>query len=63
MTQAIGINDWGWMTLSLRTQFVLWRTIASEYAEGDMSDAGMMFYHLTGNEYAVMQDLRDFFQL
>ena len=57
------INDWGWMTLSLRTQFVLWRTIASEYAEGDMSDAGMLFYHLTGNEYAVMQDLRDFFQL
>lgn len=57
------INDWSWMTLSLRTHFVLWRTIASEYAEGDMSDAGMLFYYLTGNEYPVMQDVRDFFQL
>ncbi len=57
------INDWDWMTLSLRTHFVLWRTIASGYAEGDMSDAGMLFYYLTGNEYPVMQDIRDFFEL
>lgn len=57
------INNWNWLSFRLQTRFVLWRTSESDYAEGDMSDAGMLFYYLTGNEYAIMQDIRDFFEL
>jgi len=57
------INNWSWMAATLETSFVLWRTSESGFAQGDMSDAGMVFYYLTGEEHPTMQDIRDFFGL
>jgi hypothetical protein len=55
------LHDWAWMEEMPETRFVLWRTMESDYAAGDMSDAGMMFYYLTGIEHPTMQDIQNFF--
>ncbi|MCV0439852.1 MAG: hypothetical protein K5880_14685 [Hydrogenophaga sp.] len=57
------LGAWSWMSASLETWFVLQRTADSGFAQGDMSDAGMVFYYLTGEEHPTMQDIRDFFEL
>lgn len=58
---AFKSNDWEWLDENSDTRFVLNRTNASGNARGDMSDAGMVFYYLTGNESPSMDDIREFF--
>jgi hypothetical protein len=57
------LSSWSWMSASLETFFVLWRTTESGFAQGDMSDAGMLFWLITGEEHPTMGDVRDFFEL
>jgi len=57
------LEDWEWMTGDISTFFVLWRTSESGFAQGDMSDAGMLFWLLTGIEDPTMAQVRDFFEL
>lgn len=59
--RSTGVTDWEWMRSKKPTEFVLLRTKASTWAYGDMSDAGMMFFFLTGIEKPTMQNIRTFF--
>lgn len=53
---------WNWMDLmSPELEWVHDRTDAATSAVGDMSDAGMVFYFLTGNQTPTMADIQDFF--
>lgn len=53
---------WSWLALSPETSFVLQRTIASG-KPGDMSDAGMLWWVLTGDTNPSMSEVRAFFGL
>jgi hypothetical protein len=56
------IDRWEWMLHhGVPTHFVLWRTLSSDFAVGDMSDAGMLFWYVTGNQTPTMQEVKDFF--
>jgi hypothetical protein len=57
------LSSWSWMNQTIETFFVLWRTTESGFAQGDMSDAGMLFWLITGEEHPTMLDVRDFFEL
>jgi hypothetical protein len=57
------INEWTWLAKHPNTAFVLDRTLESSSAAGDMSDAGMLFWLLTGIEKPTMQEVRNFFEL
>lgn len=53
---------WSWLSQSPETAFVLQRTNASGKA-GDMSDAGMLWWVLTGDTSPSMSEVRSFFGL
>lgn len=53
---------WSWLADDDDLAFVLQRTLASGSAAGDMSDAGMVFYYLTGIEHPTMADIRGFLE-
>lgn len=58
------LSSWSWMQgAGPQLSFVFSRTAASGNAQGDMSDAGMLFYLLTGIEHPTMGDVRAFFGL
>lgn len=58
------LQDWNWLNNGpVQTWFVYSRTAASDYAVGDMSDAVMVYWLLTGNDKPNMQELRNFFGL
>lgn len=57
-----GLPSWNWLNGSSNGAFIYSRTAASGVA-GDMSDAGMVFYWLTGIEHPTMGHIRSFFNL
>jgi hypothetical protein len=55
-------SSWDWMNAAgPDLTWVRGRMVQAEYAEGDNSDAGMVFYLVTGNQSATMADIKSFF--
>lgn len=57
-----GDGGWAWLSSDQGLAFVLERTLASGSAAGDMSDAGMVFWYLTGIEHPTMDEVRSFLE-
>lgn len=59
------VSSWSWMSgMNPQLTFVLQRTIATPAPQtGDMSDAGMMWYYLTGSQTPTMAQIQTFFGL
>lgn len=55
------IQDWEWLRFKPETKYVLERTKASLWGEGDMSDAGMAFALVTGITQPLMADVQRYF--
>lgn len=55
------MTQWEWMRFTYQTQFAYERTLASGYAHGDMSDAGMFWYLMTGWDNPHMSQIKHFF--
>ncbi len=55
-------SAWDWMnTAGPDLAWVRTRMEKADYAEGDNSDAGMVFYFVTGNQNATMAQIKAFF--